>query len=108
MVRQNGRVTERVTLPEHFEPGMHRLQPVLASAGRLTVFEYLLSNPGSTRTQVLNAHPFSRAVVDETLAILREGGYLPPSEGRGRRQALTIDRRRVAHDLGDVMVTLLP
>lgn len=105
-MRQNGRVTERIELPEAFTPGAVRVHQATTSPARLIIVQYLLANPGATFADLGDDLDMSMAMIHKSVAQLRDHDYLV-EERRGRTIHFTANRRKIAGDLAELLTVML-
>lgn len=103
----NRRMSERVELPEGtFPPAAIRLHTAITGRARLVILQYVLAHPGTTYSDLLQVLDMSGPMIRASIAQLRDLGYVV-DERVGRSKRLTVDRRRLADDLGALTAVLL-
>lgn len=103
----NRRMSERVELPEDtFPPEVISLHTAIAGRARLVILQHLLAHPGVTFNDLVDVLDMSGPMIRASIAQLRDLGYVV-DERAGRSKRLTVDRRRLADDLGALTSVLL-
>ncbi|GAB7304318.1 helix-turn-helix transcriptional regulator (plasmid) [Clavibacter tessellarius] len=107
--RQNGHMPARRVVPE-MSARVTAIHHAISSAGRLTALRHVLENPGTTRTELVQATGLAPLTARDALTALEEHGYITADvqgERVGKKVHYTANRPAIAEDASAFLGWLL-
>ncbi len=109
VARQNGHMPARREVPE-MSARVTAIHHAISSAGRLTALRHVLENPGTTRTELVEATGIAPYTARDALISLEEHGYITADvqgERVGKKVHYTANRPAIAEDASAFLGWLL-
>lgn len=108
--RHNGGMPRLVAASSDMPLNAARAQKAIATTTRLEVLHYLLNHPESTVNEIVTGSELAKETVRAALEELEEtyvSGTVERGKRRGRHVTFSVDRAKLAQDLGSLSAYLL-